>query len=301
LPNFLASWQLVGRAAANSARYVWPFTKGNIALILMFFIPCELFYHFFIISQKLHLEAGFPAWPAAIGMILVSLLMMLFYLMILPLRLPEIDAHIPHEQQKPFWPFVFKNTWPLCLENVRAFAVVLLWFAGGGVAAIVIATVLQVGGLLDMQAVTASIQGGQSFNTLAPSASILIAILALVALGPCIYFYLKYFFVSYAVLCEPGYEAGQINPLKFSFDKTKGLLLPLLLILAAFFWVDAFRTNLRETYPLAQAPFKTLGAALIFEIVAIYANILLFEIYRLKVKSSARVAPAAPGTPAQNI
>lgn len=282
MPTFLASWQMVGRAAASSIKHLWPFTRDNIGLILAFFLPCEMLYHFFIFAQRMYVQAGFPPWPAAIGMILVTLLMMLFYFMLVPLRISEMVQNIPLAQRKPFWPFVFRFTWPLVLENVRAMAIVLLWYVGGCIVALMTALILEFMGLLDLESLTRSIQSGEQLSSLTPNVSLLILLLVLMAFGPGTYFYLRYYFVSFAVLCEPGYESGQVNPLKLSLERTKGFVFPFIVILGLFFWVDAFRNNLRETYPLMQSPLISLGVAFLFEFVAIYSNILLFEIYRLK-------------------
>lgn len=282
LRNFIASWGILFSAAKNSFRYIRPLVRDNALLILAFVVGCEALQIFFLsMHRQLSLAGDLMALPPKLGMILTSLMLFLFYALLIPLRVPEIDQKTPPEQRRGFWDFAIHFTWPYILENVRAFARCLLWLVGGALAAVLLGVLLQVAGLMDLSTFLndQSFTGGVDLLSRTPPLAYL---LALIAFGPFVYYYIAYFFVGYVVLTDPEYEAGKVNPLKRSVQVAKGFVFILILISIVLYMIDAQRTQLRQNLTIERLPVLIL-ATLIFELITIYSNILLFEIYRLKI------------------
>lgn len=227
--------------------------------------------------QRMMEMNSLPSLPAKLGALCVTLLMFVFYSMLVPLRIPEMDKKVPLNQRADFWRFTVRYTPPFALESIRALAICLLWFVGGAIVALILGFIFQLTGLLDME----SLQTGSGVEAILSQP--LALLLALIALGPLFFFYIRYFFVGYVVLTDPDYEAGKVNPLRRSAQVLKYLMIPMIVILLVFTGIDLERSNLREQLSLAEFPLRGFLVAILFELATIYANILLFEIYRLKI------------------
>lgn len=108
---------------------------------------------------------------------------------------------------------------------------------------------------------------------------------------PGIFKYVRLTFVPYVVVADPEYGAGRRDALKYSDQITKGFTLQLFGILCVLVLLEMVRGSFRENFMLQQSPvFALLGGAAFFA-VSLFANILLFKVYLLRVKRYESLPP----------
>lgn len=107
---------------------------------------------------------------------------------------------------------------------------------------------------------------------------------------PGLFFYTRYFFVPFVVLKDPEYQLGQVDALKRSNDLIKGMTGTLFLLLVALLSLEILRQSLRELF-LFSEPHVIYGVAFVFEFLFIFSNILLFQIYRLRIRGLSESRP----------
>src|SRR5690606_18244247 len=152
--------------------------------------PTEILHHYFLSAQRSGIDSLMVQLPAKLGILSTSLLMFVFYGLLVPLRIPEIERGVAPVNRRDFWRFTADYMIPFTLEGVRAFARCLLWGILGVVLALLLAGGLQIAGALQLE-------GLNKDNILSQPVAIL---LALIALGPFIYYSIRYYFVGYIVL-----------------------------------------------------------------------------------------------------
>jgi len=102
---------------------------------------------------------------------------------------------------------------------------------------------------------------------------------------PGIFKYIRYLFVPYVVVADPVYQEGQRDALEYSDQLAKGIGLPLFVLLVILFGLEALHGSLIESFPLMENPIPALASGFVLFLVSLYANVLLFRIYQLRVKS----------------
>ena len=102
--------------AANLAlQKTLPFIKGNLSLILLFSFVAEGFQHYFLFMGKLSANATSLNLTAQIGELSSTLLSLVFYAILVSLRLQEN----PQKSHEGFWSFTIRQGKPYFLENIR--------------------------------------------------------------------------------------------------------------------------------------------------------------------------------------
>lgn len=271
MPKLIFNFKLILRAFLTSAKELPPFIKRNVGLILVISLTTEVAHHYFIFMSQISANATSLNLVTKIGALSASLLSLVFYAMLVSLRFHPNDQ-IRNEN---FWAFTFRLSRPYILENVRVLGKCLLWLVAGLFIAVILAYLFKI---------ELSELNTQNLN-LNPSGSIKAYLLAIIALAPAGFYYLKYTFVPYIVLADPNYEKGTIDALKHSYQLMSGLMIFTLVFFVFISVFDGLRSGFREEYTLLSSPITALIIYLPFELLAIFSNILLFQIYRLKEES----------------
>lgn len=247
------------------------FIKDNLVVILLFSFMAEGFQHYFLYTDKLTSGTTSLNMMAKFGQVMSSLLTLVFYQLLMPLRL----QHDPIGRKEAFWHFAQRQTGPYFLESMRVIGKCLLYLIGG----------LIVGGLLIMMkhrhdpAPPAFMETANFMQSPAEMAILAICLL------PVFFYYVRYTFVPYVTLIDPEYQRGRRDALKHSFKLMTGVTAPVLLVFLALFKIESYRTRLREEYSLMTQPIVAFLLYIPFEMLGIYINILLFYIYQLKQDS----------------
>lgn len=249
-----------------------------------FALGAEMFEQYFLYMDKMTLGNTSLNMPAKMGLMLTGLLMVVFYSLLIPLRLSEYETGA---SRKSIWVFSTETLWPLTLENLRAFAKCLLLLVAGVVAAIVVALLLMTIGFFDRNEIAFSMDALQSTGAVDTNVLSVIA-LSLVMLAPSLFYYLRYSFVSYVVLVDPEYKAGRVDALKKSYRLAKGVTWILVVLFVAMAIFELWRSKLRDHFTFLSSPLVAIVVLLAFEALGLYFNILLFRIYELRHKSETR-------------
>ena len=257
-------FQVVFQALPLTFKSILPFTKQNLGLILTFSILIEVLQHYFLFIDRLTSGNTSLNLPSKIGLALSALLSLVFYQMLVPLRLQKNAS----ARNEAFFNFVKRKSWPFLLENLRALARILLIAMAG----------LAIGAVF----IFLSGRYGPVLPAVVENGNLDVYVIVALSLLPATILYIRYSFVPYIVLVDPIYEQGNRNPLKHSYELMRGLTLILLLIFLGLFYLESLRTGFREEYSLLARPFEAILLYLPFEAAGICINILLFYIYQLK-------------------
>ena len=97
--------------------------------------------------------------------------------------------------------------------------------------------------------------------------------------------YLQYLFVPYVVLCDPKYQAGEVDALAQSARLMKGLvpifLIFLFLSVPLIMWTGQFTEPILAT----KEPLKWLMSFAMVSTLSLYFNLLLYRLYRVRIES----------------
>jgi hypothetical protein len=107
---------------------------------------------------------------------------------------------------------------------------------------------------------------------------------ALLLVIPGIFKYLRFSFVSYVVVADPEYNIGNRDALEYSNELIKGFTIQIFLFLAVLFGLSMALDTLREKFPITQFPVQAVFIGACFFIINLYANVLLFRVYQMRVK-----------------
>ncbi len=109
--------------------------------------------------------------------------------------------------------------------------------------------------------------------------------------------YVRYTFMPYVVVADPVYQRGERDALAYSNDLIKGFTGQVLLLILVFMGTEFTRDYMRDQYPLMQSPVIAIMAGLLFFAFNIYANILLFRLYQIRVKVKSELTREKLGSP----
>jgi uncharacterized membrane protein len=265
--KIISGWLESLKAFTLSNNNFFRFIRENIALILLFSLMTEAFQHYFIFTDRLTAGTTSLNMMAKFGQVMASLLSLVFYQMMIPLRLQDNEV----DRKEGFFSFVHRQTMPYFLESMRVLGKCLLIFIAGLIPLIAL--------LVFKHRHDTTPLDPALMNT--PADLVIIGL----CLFPGMFYYVRYSFVPYIVLTDPEYQKGRIDALKHSFKLMTGVTVPVVLVFVALFRFETYRTKLREEYSLMTHPLVAFLLYIPFELAGIYINILLFYIYRLKQKT----------------
>ncbi|MCB0350387.1 MAG: hypothetical protein KDD38_04330 [Bdellovibrionales bacterium] len=105
----------------------------------------------------------------------------------------------------------------------------------------------------------------------------------LLLIVPGIFKYIRFFFVPYVVIADPEYSLGKRDALEYSNQLVKGIGFGLFIFILGLFGLDVLRSSAREAFPLFSNPIPAVATSLLFFMLNIYTNVLLFRLYQLRV------------------
>lgn len=284
--TILESIQLFKDAFPLTARVYVRFLKDNVGLIAGFALGSQILEEFFNYQDKMTSGITSVNMMVKFGLAITSLLMSVFYSVLIPMRIEEYDTGLP---RRNLWSFVADTAAPYTLENLRAFAKCLLWLVGGAVGAMILAFIFVAIGYLDRTLLEKGFEGslqsaletGLFLHFLLP-----VILVSAVFIGPALFYYLRYTFVSYVVLVDPEYKSGKVDALRKSFDLARGVTWIIVILFAFMTLFEVIRAKLGENNGFMTAPLTAIVILIAFELVGLFLNILLFRVYELRVRSA---------------
>lgn len=117
-----------------------------------------------------------------------------------------------------------------------------------------------------------------------------VIIWSLLFIIPGIFKYIRYSFVPYVVVADPEYQKGTRDALEYSNELVKGYTFQIFILFAILLAQEAARSWAREHYPIMHQPLSALLAGGFFFMLNIFANILLFRLYQLRVNAKSLIA-----------
>lgn len=106
---------------------------------------------------------------------------------------------------------------------------------------------------------------------------------SLLLIIPGLFKYLRYSFVPYVVVADAEYQNGKRDALEYSNALVKGYTLQIFVIFAILLAQESARGWARENFSIVHWPIEALIIGVIFFMMNVFANILLFRIYQLRV------------------